>query len=66
MDIFKIPNTGYSGTVEAYLPLTYEVSGSNPGPYAVKLVVAFNGRQFTVQNLDQISVLGPISLKDLN
>ena len=35
-----------------HLPSTSEVSGSNPGPYVVKLFA--HGGQFKVQNLDQL------------
>ena len=36
-------------------PPTFEVCGSNPGPYVGNLVVA--GRKFTVQYLDQLYIL---------
>ena len=36
---------------------TSEVFGLDPGPYVGKLVVAYQGRQFIVQNLDQLYVL---------
>ena len=43
--------------VTNYSP-TSEVCGSNPKPYVGKVVVSLtNGRQFTVQNLDQLYVL---------
>ena len=47
---------GHGDVVVTHLPPTSEVSGSNPRPYVGKLVVT-DGRQFTVQNLDQVYVL---------
>ena len=41
------------GPVVTHSPPTSEVSGSNPGPYVGKT----DGRQFSVQNLDQLYVL---------
>ena len=48
----------HGDTVVTHLPPTSEVGSSNPRPYVGKLVVArTNGRQFTVQNLDQLYVV---------
>ena len=38
-------------------PPTSEVQGSNSGPFVGRLFVLTNGRQFTVQNFDQLYVL---------
>ena len=48
---------GHGGAVVIHSPPTSEVGSSNPGPYVDKLVVAYHGQKFTVQNLDQLYVL---------
>ena len=48
---------GHGGTVVTHSPPTSEVGGSNPGPCAGKLLVAYHWLAFTVQNLDQLCVL---------
>ena len=47
----------YGGVVVTHSSPTSEVSSSNPGSYVENLVIAFQGLQFTVQNLDQLYVL---------
>ena len=38
---FKLQGKDLCGAVVTHLPPTYEICGSNPGPYLGKLVVAF-------------------------
>ena len=39
--LFESINGAHGGTVVTYLPPTSEVCGSNPGPYAGKVVVPY-------------------------
>ena len=49
---------GHGGAVVTHSPPISEVGGSNPKLYVRRMVVSY-GRQFTVQNLDQLYV--PVS-----